>query len=129
MAHDEFPKLEDEAADVLRDAEYNLDMTKPYWKRRYLAAGLREAMKQAGSSIWKDNLNALIRITNNLHALPSPLPSPLLSPPPTREQMEIALGRLLRHTNDPAGCHEGSLIAELANVLRRGIAHHCKEQP
>jgi hypothetical protein len=121
MAHDEFPKLEDEAADVLRDAEHNLDMTRPNWKRRYLAAGLREAMKQAGSSIWKDNLDALIRITDNLHALPPP--------PPTREEMEIALGRLLQHTDDPAACHEGSLIAELANVLRRGIAHHCKVQP
>jgi hypothetical protein len=66
----------------------------------------------------------LLQIAQNLH---DPLPPP--PTPPTREQMEMALGRLLQHTDDPAACHEGSLIAELANVLRRGIAHHCKVQP
>ena len=115
MAHDEFPKLEDEAGDVLRDAEHDLDMTKPNWRRRYLAAGLREAMRQAGSSIWKDNLDALIRIANNLHALPPT--------PPTREQMETALHRL---TNAYKG---DKWTNEEFEILKAGIAHHCKEQP
>jgi hypothetical protein len=92
-------------------------MTRPNWKRRYLAAGLREAMKQAGSSIWKDNLDALIRITNNLHALPPP--------PPTREQMEEALQSLVGRID----FHPESQLAQEAAILAAGIAHYCKVQP
>ena len=122
MAHDEFPPLTHDIKAVLDAGVLGLDTFTPNWSRRFAAAVIREAMEQAspdrpGSCLW-DCLGA---IADNLHALPPP--------PPTREEMEIALGRLLRHTDDPAGCHEGSLIAELANVLRRGITHHCKEQP
>jgi hypothetical protein len=122
MAHDEFPELTHQAKCVLINSLKGIDVSIPNSNRRFAAAVIREAMEQAspdrrGSCKW-DRLGA---IADNLHALPPP--------PPTREQMEMALGRLLQHTNDPAGCHEGSLIAELANVLRRGITHHCKEQP
>jgi hypothetical protein len=95
-------------------------MTRPNWKRRYLAAGLREAMKQAGSSIWKDNLDALIRITDNLHALPPP--------PPTREELDQALLELEAWERF-SEIRTTEWFKERFAVLRRGIAHHCKEQP
>jgi hypothetical protein len=126
MAHDEFPPLTRVGIEVLQSgnrASYlNLPGELPGGVRPFAAAVIREAMKQASSGRPDScKWDALGAIADNLHALPPP--------PPTKDQMEIALGRLLQHTNDPAGCHEGSLIAELANVLRRGITHHCKEQP
>ncbi len=32
MAHEEFPPLTQEAADVLRDAEHDLNLTDPDWR-------------------------------------------------------------------------------------------------
>ena len=130
MAHDEFPELTHQAKCVLMNnmnGWQGIDVSMPYWDRRFAAALLREAVKQAAplsigpGSIQVVRVADLLDIADNLHVLPPP--------PPTREQMEVALGRLLQHTDDPAACHEGSLIAELANVLRRGIAHYCKVQP
>jgi len=122
---DEFPELTQKAKCVLMSTMKGIDVSRPCWDRRFAAAVIREVMVQVGYWNINSDFPRVIRVINakdldeiadNLH--------PLAPPPPTREQMEIALGRLLRHTNDPAGCHEGSLIAELANVLRRGIAHH-----
>ena len=127
MAHDEFPELTHRAKCVLMSTLKGIDVSRPYWDRRFAAAVLRGVVKQAAplsvgpGSMPVVRVADLLDIADNLHALPPP--------PPTREQMEVALGRLLQHTDDPAACHEGSLIAELANVLRRGIAHYCKVQP
>ena len=95
--------------------------------RRYLSAFLLEVMRQAEEGCvwtWHTIGGRMEAIAHNLHSPPPPPP-----PPPTRDQMEQALQNLLRHTDDPAGCHEGSVVAESADTIRRGIAHHCKVQP
>ena len=128
--HEEFPELTQQAQAAYRAGclSASFSATPPArTDRRYLAAFLRQVIEGAG--IWKINnefprvivVENLEAIANNLHALPPP--------PPTREQMEDALQNLLRHTDDPAGCHEGSVVAESVDTLQRGIAHHCKVQP
>jgi hypothetical protein len=118
MAHDEFPPLTQAAELVLRDAEHDLILGAPNWRRCYLAAGLREAMKQAspdkrGSCKW-DRLGA---IADNLHSPPQA--------PPTKEEMEAALCSLLGQIT----YHPKSQLAQEAEILLAGIAHYCKEQP
>ena len=129
MAHDEFPPLTRSGIEVLQranTANYE-NHVGPGGIRPFAAAVIREAVKQAAPFTCRTTglqvvaVSDLLAIADNLHALPPP--------PPTREQMEIALADLLKRTDDPAGCHEDSPIAEFANILRRGIAHHCKEQP
>jgi hypothetical protein len=119
IEHNEFPPLSPTAKRFLLNVLDKINVSKiesnTCWYRQIIAAAIHEAVNQPVT------LLELLAIADNLHALPPE--------PPTREQMEIALGRLLRHTNDPAGCHEGSLIAELANILRRGVAHHCSPTP
>ena len=126
--HKEFPDLTAQAlAAALAGRRYPAMVRVPQWhERRSYGAFLREALNQAGLSSadrWSDGsiVGKLFAIANNLHAPPPP--------PPTRDQMEQALQNLLRYTDDPAGCHEGSLVAEWADTIRRGIAHHCKVQP
>ena len=72
MSHVEFPELTPEAERALREADRHLDLSKPGWHRCYLAAFLREAMKQVTDHdqwLW-DGLQA---IADNLH---SPPPTP-----------------------------------------------------
>ena len=124
--HEEFPELTQRAMCVLGQI---INVSMPGWNRQFAAAVIREAMVQSGA--WHVSFRGqssdvvfaseLRAIADNLHALPPE--------PPTREQMEIALADLLRRTDDPAGCHEDSPIAEFANVLRRGIAHYCSPTP
>jgi hypothetical protein len=124
MEHQEFPPLAPEAELVLRDAEQIRDGLEDTifgadWRRAYLSAGIREAMKQAGSDMhgsckW-DRLGA---IADNLHAPP---PSP-----PTREQMEEALQSLI----DQYGARvAGEWTDANLQTLSAGIAHYCKVQP
>ena len=127
MAHDEFPPLTRSGIEVLQranTANYE-NHVGPGGIRPFAAAVIREAVKQAvpfhSSTLQVVTVADLLRIADNLHSPPPP--------PPTREQMEIALADLLKRTDDPAGCHEDSPIAEFANILRRGIAHYCTLQP
>ena len=120
MEHQEFPPLAPEAELVLRDAEQIPDgLPEGVWRRAYLSAGIREAMKQAcpdkrGSCKW-DRLGA---IADNLHTPPPPHP--------TREQMEDALQSLI----DMYGARvAGEWTDAHLQTLKTGIAHHCKVQP
>ena len=122
MAHDEFPPLTEDAELVLRDAEHDLNLGGQNWRRCYLAAGLREAMKQAspdsrGSCKW-DRLGA---IADNLHALPPP--------PPTREEMESALNEVVGIFVKNLEYKRNSPIEGYVQTIKRGIAHYFKEQP
>ena len=120
--HNDFPPLEYAAIRILESAHVSDESLNSFWLRSFAAAVIREAQRQASAcdpSPEATHETAWLRlaaIADNLHALPPP--------PPTREQMEIALADLLRRTDDPAGCHEDSPIAEFANILRRGIAHY-----
>jgi len=123
MAHDEFPPLTEQAKHVLMSTVKDIDVSKPYWDRRFAAAVIREAMTQTG--FWKvgKKFTKVVRaieleaIADNLHTLPPP--------PPTRQQMEEALRSLLNSLD----CHPGSQSAQEAAILAAGIAHHCKVQP
>jgi hypothetical protein len=124
MAHDEFPELTHQAKCVLMstmkgDAMTVIDVSRPYWDRRFAAAVIREAIEQASpdrrGSCKMDRLGA---IADNLHALPPP--------PPTREEMEGILQDLSREFGNKLGPGWTSNPFE---ELKAGIAHHCKEQP
>ena len=141
MAHDEFPPLTRSGIEVLQranTANYE-DRFGPAGVRPFAAAVIREAVIQAAPF----NLNNivdmsiqqvvpshqpekrkgfpvvavqdLIDIADNLHSPPLP--------PPSREQMEAALHRL---TN---AYERDRWTNEEFETLKRGIAHHCKEQP
>ena len=121
MAHDEFPPLMDAGRNVLAVAFHKIDVSKPCWDRRFAAAVIREAVKRAvpfhSSTLQVVTVADLLRIAENLHSPPPP--------PPTREQMEATLNRLW----PLLGCQPGSKGDEYMQTLRRGIAHHCMEQP
>jgi hypothetical protein len=143
MAHDEFPRLTHSAIAVLQRANTANHETYvgPGGVRPFAAAVIREAVKQAAPfnldnivdmSIQqvipshqpekrKDFLviaiQDLMDIADNLHALPPPSP--------TREEMDYAL----THLWPLLDCQPGSKGDEYMQILRRGIAHHCKEQP
>ena len=77
--YEEFPELTPEALEALRRAEHCLDVSKPGWNRRYLAAFLLEATKQAHHAL-RTGKNANIyeslqAIANNLHSPPPPPPT------------------------------------------------------
>jgi hypothetical protein len=122
MAHDEFPELTHEAKCVLMNTMKGIDVSKPYWDRRFAAAVIREAKTQAGFWSISKELTKVVRATDleaiadNLHALP----------PPTREQMEEALQHLIDMYGDRVA---GESTDEHLQTLRAGIAHHCKVQP
>ena len=125
MAHDEFPPLTRSGIEVLQranTANYE-DRVGPGGVRPFAAAVIREAVKQAApftcrtTSLQVVAVSDLLTIADNLHALPPP--------PPTREQMEAALNCLW----PLLGGQPGSENDEYMQILRRGIAHHCKEQP
>lgn len=125
MEHDEFPLLTEPAHNVfLKVAGHRMDISKPGWNRRFAAAVIREAVRQAGpftigTGIENEVVRAstLITIADNLHAVP-PIP-------PTREKLEYALKRVSRLVD----CQEGSEVGDCLEILRAGIAHHCKVQP
>ena len=118
MTHDEFPPLTQEAGAVIDAAM--LDTSKPYWTRRFAAAVIREAMRQAarGDGLAWTNLHL---IADNLHALPPP--------PPTREEMESALNEVVGIFVKNLEYKRNSPIEGYVQTLKAGIAHHCKEQP
>ena len=123
MAHDEFPPLTRSGIEVLQHANtanYE-NHVGPGGIRPFAAAVIREAVKQAvpfhSSTLRVVTVADLLRIADNLHSSPPPQP--------TREQMEAALNRLWQLL----GCQPGSKGDEYMQTLRRGIAHHCKEQP
>ena len=126
--HEEYPELTQQAQAAYRAGclSASFSATPPAnTDRRYLSAFLRQVIKGAG--IWRvsDELPRVIvvedleAIANNLHALPPP--------PPTREQMENALSYLTVAYGGPGGGNENT--NRYLQVLRRGIAHHCKVQP
>jgi hypothetical protein len=121
MAHNEFPELTHEAKCVLMQFKTFSSLN---WNRRFAAAVIREAVRQAGTftvgTRAKGEVVEVVTlncIADNLHALPPP--------PPTREQMKEALRSLLNSLD----CHPGSQLAQEAAILAAGIAHHCKVQP
>ncbi len=77
MSHVEFPALTPEAERALREADRHLDLSKPGWHRRYLAAFLREAMKRAldKPGLWDESWDELKAIADNLHRPPPPPPT------------------------------------------------------
>jgi hypothetical protein len=122
MAHDEFPPLAPNSEAALRAAHETHVANVPYDSlhlRRYLSAGIREAMKQAcpdrqGSCKW----DRLGYIADNLHAPPPP--------PPTRKQMEDALQHLIDRRSV---WRQGGSTDEDLQTLQAGIAHYCEVQP
>jgi hypothetical protein len=123
--HDEFPPLTHQAECVLMNSLKGIDVSSPYWDRRFAAAVIREAITQTG--VWNlsfrgqssDVLFAseLRAIADNLHALPPP--------PPTREEMEDALRRLTQL----ADYQPGSKADVWAQTIQRGLAHYCSPTP
>jgi len=77
VSHVEFPELTPEAQRALREADRYLDLSKPGWHRRYLAAFLREAMKRAldNDKSWDECWDELQAIADNLHSPPPPPPT------------------------------------------------------
>jgi hypothetical protein len=75
--HFEFPELTPEAERALREADRHLDVSKPGWHRRYLAAFLREAVLQVfpGCEGLPSRLHSLLEMADNLHSLPPPPPT------------------------------------------------------
>ena len=123
MAHDEFPPLTRSGIEVLQranTANYE-DRVGPGGVCPFAAAVIREAVKQAApftcrtTSLQVVAVSDLLTIADNLHALPPP--------PPTREQMEAALQDLLQD------CGGDEWLYARLEILKAGIAHHCKEQP
>jgi len=84
VSHVEFPELTRKAEKALRTAGSHPDLSKPGWHRRYLAAFLREAMKQALDKPmgWGQCWHELKVIADNLHSPPPP--------PPTLAQVRAA---------------------------------------
>ena len=122
MAHDEFPPLTRSGIEVLQranTANYE-NHVGPGGIRPFAAAVIREAVKQAvpfhSSTLQVVTVADLLRIADNLHSPPPP--------PPTREQMDEALQSLADQIKDLTG-H----LDERLEVVKAGIAHHCKEQP
>jgi hypothetical protein len=115
MAHDEFPPLTHQAKCVLINTLKGIDVSRPYWDRRFAAAVIRAVEQEiCPNSPCKHKIRA---IADNLHALP-PVP-------PTREEMEEALQSLVGRID----FHPESQFAQEAAILASGIAHHCKVQP
>lgn len=128
----EFPPLTAESVEVLKaaypqtfDLSCNLKQN-----RRYLSAGIYEATIQAaeraqrlGHPINTGHFKECLKIADNLHTCMRPS-SPLQ--PPTREQLEEALSYLTVATEGPGG---GKNTKRYLQILRSGIAYHCKVQP
>ena len=108
--HVEFPELTPEAEALLKDSEALL-VTDIHWRRRYLAAGVRAANGRA--------LGYCLALANSLH---NPLP------PPTLEEMLKALQELenWQQIEGEAIPAAGVSAGNRLEILRRGIAHHCK---
>ena len=120
MAHHDFPELTHQAKCVLMSTLKGIDVSRPYWDRRFAAAVIREVVKQAAplsvgpGSMQVVRVADLLDIADNLHS----------PPPPTREEMDAALQSLADQIKDLTGCFDVRL-----EVVKAGIAHHCKVQP
>ena len=75
--YNEYLDLTHKAKCVLMNTFKGIDVSKPYWDRRFAAAVIREVMRQAGTFTVGTGLKGevvevvtLNRIANNLHALP-----------------------------------------------------------
>lgn len=77
MSHVEFPDLTPEAERALREADRHLDLSKPGWHRRYLAAFLREAVLQVfpGYGGLPSRSHSLLEMADNLYSPPPPPPT------------------------------------------------------
>ena len=129
----EFPPLTAESIEVLKaaypqtfDLSCNLKQI-----RRSLSAGINEAAIQAalkaqrlGYPINTEHYKECLKIADNLHTS-TRTPSPLQ--PPTREQLEEALSYLTVAYGGPGGGNENT--KRYLQILRSGIAYHCKVQP
>lgn len=75
--HEEFPELTPEAERALREADRHLDLSKPGWHRRHLAAFLREAVLQVfpGYRGLPSRSHSLLEMADNLHSPPPPPPT------------------------------------------------------
>jgi hypothetical protein len=118
MAHEEFPELTHKAKCVLMNTMKGIDVSRPCWDRRFAAAVIREAVRQAGTFTGGTGLNGevvevvtLNRIADNLHDLSPPLP--------TWNEMTEAQKDALA----------ALVMREYTTILQRGIADHRKVQP
>jgi len=75
--HNEFPELTHEAKCVLMNTMKGIEFSRPNWNRRFAAAVIREAVRQAGTFTVGTGLNGevvevvtLSRIADSMHALP-----------------------------------------------------------
>lgn len=128
MAHDEFPPLTRSGIEVLQHANtanYE-DRVGPGGVRPFAAAVIREAVKKARPFIVLPGglqvlrVADLLDIANNLHDPPPP--------PPTLDALNQAV-RELDGWDGGMEIRTGDWIRERLSIVRRGIAHHCKEQP
>ena len=126
-AHEEFPLLTQDAEELLLRVEQALhpgvDRKDEPWgqeERTLAAAVIREAKRQAarGDGFAWSNLDL---IADNLH---SPPPAP-----PTREEMLKALQELenWQRIEVEAMPAAGVSAGKRLEILRRGIAHYCKD--
>ena len=130
---EEFPPLTAESAEVLKAAypqTFGLGCNLKQI-RRSLSAGIYEAIIQAAQKMQRLGYPINIRqfrecleIADNLHTCTRP-PSPLQ--PPTRKQLEEALLYLSVAYGGPGGGNENT--KRYLQILRSGIAYHCKVQP
>jgi hypothetical protein len=107
--HEEFPPLTQQAKCVLMNTMNGIDVSRPYWDRRFAAAVIREAMVQSG--IWNINsdfprvidVKDLDAIADSLHALP---PEP----------------NLKKQALDIWGQVEGEVSHRQAQIMRNALA-------
>jgi hypothetical protein len=107
--YNEYPDLTHKAKCVLMNTFKGIDVSKPYWDRRFAAAVIREAMKQTGLLKIDEegpkfvDARKLEAIANNLHALPPE--------PPLKNQALDIWGEV-----------EGGVSDSKARIMRAALA-------